>query len=63
MDEFEDEPPADRIRRYRQLANQAEDDAIGLLDEELRLHFLAIAKNWRRLADEVEAREVRRRSS
>ena len=53
MDES-DEPPADRIKRYRELAHQAEDDALCARNMKSRAHFLSLANRWRQLADELE---------
>jgi DNA recombination-dependent growth factor C len=62
MGELHDSASTDRIRRYRELANQAEDDAQSLRYEKATAHFLLLAKRWRQLAEELEAAKGRRRS-
>ena len=61
MGEFHDLPRADRIQRYRDLADRADADAQRMPYGDARADLLLIAGNWRRLADDTEAMEERLR--
>jgi hypothetical protein len=48
-------PPHERAALYRELALKIEQSAGAAYTEETRASYLALARQWRDLADEVDA--------
>jgi hypothetical protein len=55
MTDISDLPPAERAKRYRQLADDAELEG-RRAEGAARQSYTLIAATWRRLADEIEAK-------
>ena len=51
---FQQLPTIERIRTYRDLAEQARAKAAEVTDEDARQSFLMLARGWDQLADTVE---------
>ena len=47
-------PPPERLKRYRELATEAEAFAVTMATAELRDGYLTIARRWRDLAAQLE---------
>ncbi len=49
-----------RIPNYRQHADECEAMARTATTQKVRDHYLALAKTWREMADEIEASEAKK---